>query len=716
VFSAGFPSGLTSGAWGSAPTVTFNSGRVVSSNTSAPVLDAVQVDADIHPGNSGGPVVDGDGVLVGVALAHRKGSGTSFIITSEMLAQFLEEQEVPVVWSPPGSPSEPQPVPVASEGAVARAAAATALVLADGRWGPGLVLESSLESSPGASKDRLLVLSRYSVAYDTSRPHRSRPSRIQIALRPGTKEARTFRGELLRASESEGLALFAIPRPSDAPEPPPLGAAVMLAETAPVELVGLREPWRGNQLDLAAASFQQRHGAVASREFGGPSVGLSVLNVNAGPGNGFMASVALDASGAVVGLATATSSSEEEGPSLTSLIPAERIRAFLGGDIKGVAARYVSDGLGHCYVELNAELDDPLHAVERVGVTVSETAGLDALGLGMGPPGAQVMQKAVEGGSPSVILEVRPDKCPRVLGFQLFLEGQGRRRTRDAWRALPLLMSPVDVQSQVYEASSPGADQPVDFKKYLGTRMVPPKGWTPACEPSEPDSCARACAGGDLRGCFVQALGVRNHGPMYNAIQLPPMRRACEGNVGQACLLLGFAHENLRGREKQEATRYFDIACANGVGTGCLKVGVERQGSGDLDGAARAFRRGCEYLDGESCYKLAEAYQRGMGVPVEAQTAASYFLRSCQNWYPAGCVNLARAYEEGKIGAPEPVFAFRLYSFACNSGVGEACVSVARLSTEGRGTIRDPGQAQAAYRKGCQLRNPDACSALRAGR
>jgi hypothetical protein len=536
---------------------------------------------------------------------------------------------------------------------------------------------------------------------------------MQVTLRPGTKEARSFPAELLRAVEGRGLALLSLPRPVEAPEPPPLGTAKGFVETAPVELLGLREPWRGGAFDVDSAFAQLRHGMVASLEHDHGQK-LTALNVDLGVGTGFQAGAAINASGEVVGLAGATPTAEE-GSHVLPVIPAERIEQFLGGDVRGVAARYVADGLGHCYVELNAELDDPLHAVEQVGVAVAELAGLDALALGAAEPPAQTVQRAVEGGSSRVLLDIRPERCPPVLGFQLFLERNRGGRARDVWRALPLQPSPVEVKSQTYESSFLVGDQaPLNFKEFLATRMVPPKGWTPVCEPSEPDSCARACAGGEFRGCYVQALQLYPRATSgFAYAQFPPLKRACDADVGPACHVMGLGYEKASPRERPQASRYFDIACAHGVGAACRKIALERQAAGNHDGAIRALRRGCEYLDGESCDRLGETYLRGEGVEKDVQTAAEHFLRACQTFQATGCVNLAKVYGEGTLGAPDPAVAFRLYSNACELGLADACLTVGRLSTEGRGTDRALNHAEAAYRKACGLGNREACETMR---
>jgi predicted Zn finger-like uncharacterized protein len=51
---------------------------------------AIQIDGALNPGNSGGPVVDGDGCLVGVAAATIRGSGIGLVIPGRWVMQMLD--------------------------------------------------------------------------------------------------------------------------------------------------------------------------------------------------------------------------------------------------------------------------------------------------------------------------------------------------------------------------------------------------------------------------------------------------------------------------------------------------------------------------------------------------------------------------------------------------------------------------------------------------
>src|SRR5262249_53180837 len=56
----------------------------------------VQLQGDLHPGNSGGPVVDADGHLVGVSVAKLRGTQIAFAIAPEILDELLHRAKAAV--------------------------------------------------------------------------------------------------------------------------------------------------------------------------------------------------------------------------------------------------------------------------------------------------------------------------------------------------------------------------------------------------------------------------------------------------------------------------------------------------------------------------------------------------------------------------------------------------------------------------------------------
>ncbi|HSQ58380.1 MAG TPA: trypsin-like peptidase domain-containing protein, partial [Gemmata sp.] len=92
VYLFGFPFGEALAAGNGAPAITVGKGSVSSLRYDEKnQLAVVQIDGSLNPGNSGGPVVDSKGRLVGVAVATlRNGQGIGFAVPAAELAKVLK--------------------------------------------------------------------------------------------------------------------------------------------------------------------------------------------------------------------------------------------------------------------------------------------------------------------------------------------------------------------------------------------------------------------------------------------------------------------------------------------------------------------------------------------------------------------------------------------------------------------------------------------------
>jgi serine protease Do len=84
------------------PNVSVNVGRVTSLRRARQRLEAIQLDAALNPGNSGGPVLDAGGRVVGIVRAGIGGSGVNFAIPVTRLEELLTKPEI--VFDPPAIP------------------------------------------------------------------------------------------------------------------------------------------------------------------------------------------------------------------------------------------------------------------------------------------------------------------------------------------------------------------------------------------------------------------------------------------------------------------------------------------------------------------------------------------------------------------------------------------------------------------------------------
>ncbi len=96
------------------PEVSVNSGLITSlRHDEKGALASIQTDAAVNPGNSGGPLVDDQGRLVGVVRSMiYGGQGLGFAIAPDVVADFVRSRAVKVSFDPRLVLSPPQPIKV----------------------------------------------------------------------------------------------------------------------------------------------------------------------------------------------------------------------------------------------------------------------------------------------------------------------------------------------------------------------------------------------------------------------------------------------------------------------------------------------------------------------------------------------------------------------------------------------------------------------------
>ena len=100
VMAFGFPFGKALAVnRGSYPSISVNAGRVTSLRRRGGTLDRIQIDAALNPGNSGGPILDTQGKVIGVVVSGVVGMGVNFAIPVSQLRQFLSRPEI--LFTPP---------------------------------------------------------------------------------------------------------------------------------------------------------------------------------------------------------------------------------------------------------------------------------------------------------------------------------------------------------------------------------------------------------------------------------------------------------------------------------------------------------------------------------------------------------------------------------------------------------------------------------------
>jgi S1-C subfamily serine protease len=97
ITALGYPFGAAMSLDGSGlPSISINIGHVTSLRKKGGELELIQVDAALNPGNSGGPVLDGSGQVIGIVEAGIMGSGVNFVIPIQRLDKLLKEPLVAI--------------------------------------------------------------------------------------------------------------------------------------------------------------------------------------------------------------------------------------------------------------------------------------------------------------------------------------------------------------------------------------------------------------------------------------------------------------------------------------------------------------------------------------------------------------------------------------------------------------------------------------------
>ncbi|VTR96086.1 trypsin-like serine protease with c-terminal pdz domain : Trypsin-like serine protease with C-terminal PDZ domain OS=Singulisphaera acidiphila (strain ATCC BAA-1392 / DSM 18658 / VKM B-2454 / MOB10) GN=Sinac_0451 PE=4 SV=1: Trypsin_2 [Gemmata massiliana] len=160
VFSFGYPLGQALAVRKGFPAVTVGKASVSSLREGDDgELAVIQIDGNLNPGNSGGPVVDSKGRLVGVAVARaRDGQGIGFVIPGAEVTRLMAGRIGAVRVVPgkrgDGKPSARIEAELVDPAGALRTATAYYVIVPPNEKGPGA---AALDTHPGARKLELKV-------------------------------------------------------------------------------------------------------------------------------------------------------------------------------------------------------------------------------------------------------------------------------------------------------------------------------------------------------------------------------------------------------------------------------------------------------------------------------------------------------------------------------------------------------------------------------
>jgi uncharacterized protein (TIGR03382 family) len=161
---------------------------------------------------------------------------------------------------------------------------------------------------------------------------------------------------------------------------------------------------------------------------------------------------------------------------------------------------------------------------------------------------------------------------------------------------------------------------------------------------------------------------------------------------------------------KQDMVYQIDTACQSGVENACVALALLYRDGGfvvakNVGESTKRLQASCDRQWMESCYRLGEAYERGLGVPKDAGQARLQFQKACDGYIPDACVAIARV-------AGDPAEAVDLFKRLCDQSVAAGCNGAATAYFAGTGVRWDVGKAFELYTKGCELADPQSCANL----
>jgi WD40 repeat protein/S1-C subfamily serine protease len=180
VVAFGFPFGkaLADGPR-SMPEVSVNVGRISAFRHKGDNLDRIQIEASLNPGNSGGPVLDRSGRVIGVVVEGVPGRGVNFAIPVGAVSRFVAQ--LVITFEPPTIGPATIRQPTVFEAQVASVVAPSAPLLAE------------LIVKPSTGPERTVRMRSEGDVYRTTAtliPPREGPSTLHLVLRfdDGTRE------------------------------------------------------------------------------------------------------------------------------------------------------------------------------------------------------------------------------------------------------------------------------------------------------------------------------------------------------------------------------------------------------------------------------------------------------------------------------------------------------------------------------------------------
>ena len=112
---------------------------------------------------------------------------------------------------------------------------------------------------------------------------------------------------------------------------------------------------------------------------------------------------------------------------------------------------------------------------------------------------------------------------------------------------------------------------------------------------------------------------------------------------------------------------------------------------------AAIYNAACELEDGEGCWALAQAYQNGLGVPLDDPQAAVFLSKACDLEVGEACREFSRYHAFGIAGlAQDYSKSYEYLILACDYASAEACLAIG-LGVQNGTFVAQPGETPRSY-------------------
>ena len=216
---------------------------------------------------------------------------------------------------------------------------------------------------------------------------------------------------------------------------------------------------------------------------------------------------------------------------------------------------------------------------------------------------------------------------------------------------------------------------------------------------AQTDALALGCAAGKFEDCRRLLLlieGMRGTEPDPEATFAPAFNKAravftanCDrGDASDSgCFGAGMMHAVKRPADLARAVTFYERSCDGGYPRGCTQLGnaytagTDPDVPWDLQRALAAYERGCAAGDAGGCTIVAKTLEGAAEIPEDVvrrvprdlKRAASLYEKACELGAMGECRRLAELYERGVGVHKDAARAAALYVRACKGGVAEAC-------------------------------------------